>query len=95
MYPYAEQKDQIQVRLRRIEGQLRGVQRMLDEDKYCVDILTQLSSVVAATQKVGIMMLESHINGCVTQAIKSAESSDDSQVAIQELVEVVERFVRR
>lgn len=87
---YGKDKDKIITRLRRIEGQLRGIQRMVEEDKYCVDVLTQISSVVAATEKVGLLILQDHLHGCVHEALVA----HDGEESIQELVEVVERFIR-
>ena len=83
-------KDKIVTRLRRIEGQLRGIQRMVGEEKYCLDVLTQISSVMAATDKVALLVLQNHLNGCVREAL-THEAGDE---AVDELVEVVGRFVR-
>jgi CsoR family transcriptional regulator, copper-sensing transcriptional repressor len=82
--------DKIVTRLRRIEGQLRGIQRMVDEEKYCLDVLTQISSVMAATDKVALLVLQNHLNGCVREAL----THEDGENAVGELVEVVGRFVR-
>jgi len=90
MSSYEKDKQKIQQRLRRIEGQLRGIQKMIDEDKYCIDILTQLSSVIAATQKVGLVVLQDHINGC----LKDALINKDGQVKIDEMIKVVDRFIK-
>ncbi len=92
MPSYVEDKKEILVRLRRIEGQLKGIQRMVKEDKYCVDVLNQLSSVIAATQKVAAIILQDHIRGCVRDALIQDERSDDY---VNELVTVVERFIRK
>lgn len=83
-------KDNMLRRLRRIEGQVRGLQRMVDEDKYCVDILVQVAAVRAALNKVGLMLLEDHTRGCVTDAIANNEADE----AIDELLGVINRFVR-
>jgi CsoR family transcriptional regulator, copper-sensing transcriptional repressor len=83
-------KDKIVTRLRRIEGQLRGIQRMVEEEKYCLDVLTQISSVMAATDKVALLVLQNHLNGCVREAL----THEDGDEAVDELVEVVGRFVR-
>jgi DNA-binding FrmR family transcriptional regulator len=88
---YAQDKTQLLTRLRRIEGQVRGLQKMIDEEKYCVDVLTQVSSVMAALQKVGVIVLEHHIQGCVRNAILEGEGEDR---AVRELIEVVERFAK-
>lgn len=77
-------------RLRRIEGQIRGLQRMVDDDKYCVDILVQVAAARAALNKVGLMLLESHTKGCVTNAI----ANEQADAAIDELMDVITRFVR-
>jgi DNA-binding FrmR family transcriptional regulator len=86
---YAEHKAKIQTRLRRLEGQVRGVQRMVAEDQYCVDVLTQLSAIIAAARGVGMMVLEDHIRGCVINA-----SEDEREDRLDELTEAIERFTR-
>jgi DNA-binding FrmR family transcriptional regulator len=89
-YKYAENKDQMLNRLRRIEGQVRGIARMVEEDAYCVDVLTQISAVVSALEKVGLNLLADHIRGCV----KDAVAAGDGEPKINELVGVVERFLK-
>ena len=91
MASYVHDKAKLLARLRRIEGQVRGLQKMIDEEQYCVDVLTQISSVNAALQKVGMIVLEDHIQGCVRAAIVE---DDDRDRAIAELIEVVERFTK-
>ncbi|HQY30025.1 MAG TPA: metal-sensitive transcriptional regulator [Thermomicrobiales bacterium] len=86
---YTEHKARIQTRLRRLEGQVRGVQRMIDEDTYCVDILTQLSAIIAAARGVGMLVLEDHIRGCVVDA-----PADQREDRIDELTQAIERFTR-
>lgn len=81
-------KEQLSNRLKRIEGQVRGIQKMVDDDRYCVDILTQISAVNAAMKKVSLQLLEDHSKHCVADAIK--EGNGDQ--AIEELMSVVERF---
>ncbi|HEY3375401.1 MAG TPA: metal-sensitive transcriptional regulator [Candidatus Aquicultor sp.] len=90
MASYAADKEKILSRLKRIEGQLRGIQRMVNDEKYCVDVLVQISSVLGATQRVGFMILDDHIKGCV----KTAVQSDGGDEAIQELISVVQRFIK-
>lgn len=90
MVSYAADKEKILSRLKRIEGQLRGIQRMVKDDKYCVDILVQISSVLGATQRVGIILLDDHIKGCV----KSAVASEGGDASIQELMDVIQRFIK-
>ncbi|MHB0975735.1 MAG: metal-sensitive transcriptional regulator [Candidatus Aquicultorales bacterium] len=89
MVSYGEDKEKILLRLKRIEGQLRGIQRMVDEDKYCVDVLVQISSVIAGAKKVGLLLLDDHIKGCVGKAIAAGDES-----ALEELTGVVQRFAR-
>jgi len=84
---YRQDKARILARLRRMEGQVRGVQRMVEEDKYCVDVLTQLSSIIAAARGIGLVLLEDHIRGCVIH-------STDPEASIQELTDAIERFTK-
>lgn len=86
---YAADKARILARLRRMEGQVRGVQRMIEEDKYCVDVLTQISSIIAAARAVGMLVLEDHIRGCVVSA-----GEKDAEVLLTELTDAIERFTR-
>lgn len=90
MASYEKDKANILNRLRRIEGQVRGIQRMVEDGKYCVDVLTQLSSVIAATDKVSLIILENHIRGCVRNAL----AKEDGDNSMDELMGVVSRFVR-
>jgi DNA-binding FrmR family transcriptional regulator len=89
-YKYAGQKDELLKRLRRVEGQVRGIARMIDEDKYCVDVLNQIAAVNAALDKVGMALLSDHIRGCVTEAV----ASDGGAEKVDELVDVVGRFIK-
>ena len=66
---YSASKENYAKRLRRIEGQVRGIAKMIDEDKYCIDVLTQISAVNSALQSVALGLLEEHLNHCVTQAV--------------------------
>ena len=75
-------------RLNRIEGQVRGIGRMLEEDRYCVDILTQVSAVRSALDALGLELLEPHLHGCVQQAVKSGEG----EPAIDEAMHVIRKF---
>lgn len=77
-------------RLKKIEGQIRGLQRMVDEDRYCVDVLVQVAAVRAALNKVGMMLLEGHARGCMQAAVRRGEGD----VAVGELMDVLEKFVR-
>ena len=91
MYGYTMEKKQLLDRLRRIEGQVRGLQRMVEEDKYCIDILTQLNSVTAAMKAVGVGLLDDHVRHCVRQSMEQHEGD----AKIEELVSAVARFVGR
>ncbi|MCA1740636.1 MAG: metal-sensitive transcriptional regulator [Actinobacteria bacterium] len=90
-YIKAKDKEKIQNRLRRIEGQVRGVQRLVDEEAYCVDILTQISSIVSAAEKVGLLLLKDHVEHCVRESIEKGEGANEK---IDELTSAVERFLR-
>ena len=92
MYGYTHDKDSYLRRLRRIEGQVRGLQRMVDEDKYCIDILTQISAATSALESVALGLLEQHLSHCVAQAI--AEGGDVATAKIREASEAVARLVR-
>jgi CsoR family transcriptional regulator, copper-sensing transcriptional repressor len=90
-YIKARDKERLENRLKRIEGQVRGVQRMVDEEAYCVDVLTQIASVVSALEKVGTILLKDHVEHCVRESIEKGEDADDK---IEELTTAVERFLR-
>lgn len=79
-------------RLARIEGQVRGIQRMVSEDEYCTDILTQISAVTTALDRVGLKILDGHVHGCVREAMVSGGKEAEAKTA--ELLEAVERFAR-
>lgn len=86
-----EQKRKVVSRLKRIEGQVRGLQKMIDEDRYCIDILTQTASVVAALHGVEDNVMEQHLNTCVTDAIRSGDP-EQKQEKIVEIMSVLSRF---
>lgn len=83
-------REELLKRLRRIEGQVRGVQRMVEEDRYCIDVLTQIAAIRAALDKVGMQVLDAHARGCLTAALRSGKSEE----AIDELVDALERFIK-
>ncbi len=91
MYGYAMHKEDLLARLRRIEGQVRGLQRMIEEDKYCIDILTQVNSVQAALKAVGLGLLDDHVRHCVRESLE--EGGGDEKV--EELVQAVARFAAK
>ena len=92
MRGYAHDKDAYLQRLRRIEGQVRGLQRMIDEDKYCIDILTQISAATKALQAVALGLLEDHLGHCVARAV--AEGDDSTAEKVREASEAIARLVR-
>jgi len=92
MASYLKDKREILVRLRKLEGQLKGIQRMVEGEKYCVDVLNQISAVVAAAQKVAAIILKDHIQGCIRDALIRDEHSDDH---VNELLAVIERFTSK
>jgi DNA-binding FrmR family transcriptional regulator len=92
VHGYSQNKEAYLSRLRRIEGQVRGLQRMVEEDKYCIDILTQVSAVTRALQSVALGLLDEHLSHCVTQAV--AEGGDAAAVKVREASEAVARLVR-
>lgn len=91
MAGYSMNKKDLQDRLRRIEGQVRGIQRMVEGDQYCIDILTQVNSVTAALKAVGMGLLDDHVRHCVKDSIESG----DSEAKVEELLAAVARFAGR
>ncbi|QYJ05437.1 metal-sensitive transcriptional regulator [Nocardioides panacisoli] len=89
---YIQSKDAYLRRLRRIEGQARGLQRMVEEEKYCIDILTQVSAMTKALQSVSLGLLEEHLSHCVVNAAASGGSDVDEKV--REASEAIARLVR-
>ena len=90
-YIKAQDKGKIQKRLRRIEGQVRGVQRMVDEEAYCIDVLAQIGGVVSAMEKVGVLLLKDHVEHCVRESVEDSEKVDEK---MHELTTAIERFLR-
>ena len=89
---YTNERDDIHRRLRRIEGQIRGLQRMVNEDEYCIDILTQISSATRALQAVALQLLDGHLSHCVSDAL--TEGSSDAQAKVREASDAIARLVR-
>lgn len=90
-YRYTKDKESLLARLKRIEGQARGVQRMMEDDRYCVDIVQQLNALSAAADEVALLVLQDHIEGCVSDAIREGTGEE----RIQELMGMLRRAVRR
>jgi DNA-binding FrmR family transcriptional regulator len=92
MRGYTQEKDAYLKRLRRIEGQVRGLQRMVTDDAYCIDVLTQVSAVTRALQAVALGLLEDHLGHCVTQAIE--QGGPEAEAKVREAADAVARLVR-
>jgi CsoR family transcriptional regulator, copper-sensing transcriptional repressor len=89
---YIHRKDDYLRRLRRLEGQARGLQRMVEEEKYCIDILTQVSAMTKALQSVALGLLEEHMAHCVVDAAR--EGNPDAEVKLREASDAIARLVR-
>ena len=89
---YTEDKAAYQRRLRRIEGQVRGIARMVDEDAYCIDVLTQVSAVTKALQAVALGLLEDHLGHCVREAV--SEGGTEANTKLREASDAIARLVR-
>jgi DNA-binding FrmR family transcriptional regulator len=89
---YSDQKDNYAKRLRRIEGQVRGIARMIEEDKYCIDVLTQISAANSALRSVALNLLDEHLNHCVTRAV--ADGGDEANTKLAEASAAIARLVR-
>lgn len=92
MAGYSMSKDDYRARLRRIEGQIRGLERMIDDDTYCVDIITQISSVTKALQGVGMGLVDEHIRHCVRDAVEESDEAGDAK--INEATAAIARLLR-
>jgi len=92
VYGYTPDKEVYLKRLRRIEGQVRGLQRMVQEDKYCIDILTQVSATTRALQSVALGLIEDHLGHCVAQA--TTEGGDVAAAKVHEASDAIARLVR-
>lgn len=87
---YTEDKRKLLVRLRRMEGQVRGIARMVEEERYCIDLLQQIASLRAAADGLALNLLRSHLDGCVREAVNGG----DGDRQIDEVMEVVRRYTR-
>jgi DNA-binding FrmR family transcriptional regulator len=92
MHGYGSDKDAYLKRLRRIEGQVRGLQRMIDEDEYCIDVLTQISAATKALQSVALGLMDDHLQHCVADAVAGGGKHADEKLA--EASEAIRRLVR-
>lgn len=92
MVGYSDRKDDLQKRLRRAEGQVRGIQRMVEEDTYCIDVLTQVSAVTKALETVALSLLEDHLSHCVAEA--SAQGGAVAEEKLREASAAIARLVR-
>jgi len=92
MRGYSQDRDAYLKRLRRIEGQVRGLHRMVEDDTYCIDVLTQISAVTRALQAVAVGLLEDHPGHCVTQAIE--QGGPDAEEKVREAAAAISRLVR-
>jgi DNA-binding FrmR family transcriptional regulator len=92
-YGYHDDKPALIKRLHRIEGQVRGIERMVEDDRYCIDILTQISAVSTALDALALKILDEHVNHCVAGALASGDEAD-AHVKTKELLEAVQRFAR-
>jgi DNA-binding FrmR family transcriptional regulator len=90
---YTSDKEALVKRLHRIEGQVRGIERMVEDDRYCIDILTQISAVTTALESLAFRILDDHVNHCVTGALSSGDP-DEAKRKSQELLDAVHRFSR-
>jgi len=88
---YEHDKNALLRRLRRMEGQVRGLQQMVEDDRYCLDVVQQINALSAAAREVALIVLEDHLKGCITDAIKD----DDGDAAIKEMVMVLGKALRQ
>ena len=91
-YWYSDDKQALLARLRRIEGQIRGLERMVEEDTYCIDILTQISAATRALQGVALGLLDGHLSHCVAEA--TAKGGEEADAKVKEASEAIARLVR-
>lgn len=92
VHGYSQHKENYAKRLRRIEGQVRGIAKMIEDDKYCIDVLTQISAINNALQSVALGLLDEHLGHCVSQAV--AEGGEQADVKLAEASAAIARLVR-
>ncbi|HEV8250239.1 MAG TPA: metal-sensitive transcriptional regulator [Gaiellaceae bacterium] len=90
---YTKDKEALVKRLHRIEGQVRGIERMVEDDRYCIDVLTQIAAVSTALESLALKILDEHVRHCVAGALSSGDERD-AHVKTEELLEAVQRFAR-
>jgi len=93
MMEHGYDREAIGKRLRRIEGQVRGIEKMVDEDRYCIDILTQVGAAMTALENVGLKILDEHVNHCVADALASGDEAA-ARAKTDELLAAVQRFAK-
>jgi DNA-binding FrmR family transcriptional regulator len=93
MHGYAADKPELIKRLHRIEGQVRGIERMLEDDRYCIDVLTQIAAVNTALESLAFRILDQHVNHCVSDALASGDCEAAAEKS-RELLEAVQRFAK-
>jgi DNA-binding FrmR family transcriptional regulator len=92
MAGYSGNKDDVLKRLRRVEGQVRGIARMVEDDQYCIDVLTQISAATKALQSVAIGLVDTHISHCVAEAV--ATGGDEAEAKVTEATAAIARLIR-
>jgi CsoR family transcriptional regulator, copper-sensing transcriptional repressor len=92
-YAYVDDKEALIKRLHRIEGQVRGVERMVEDERYCIDILTQISAINTALESLGLELLDGHVTHCVTDAIRSGNKKK-ATAKTEELLQAVRHFAK-
>ena len=92
-YGYVEEKEALVKRLHRVEGQVRGIERMVEDERYCIDILTQIAAATTALESVAFKILDEHVNHCVAGALESGDAKVAAEKS-RELLEAVHRFSR-
>ncbi len=90
-YHYTQEKGALITRMRRIEGQAKGIEKMIEEDRYCIDIVQQINALSSAADEVGLIVLQNHIEGCVTDAIREQRGED----YIKELMTTIRKAMKR
>jgi DNA-binding FrmR family transcriptional regulator len=90
-HSYSKDKTALLTRMKRIAGQAKGIQQMIDEDRYCVDVVQQLTALSAASDEVSLLILENHIKGCVSDAVRR----ENSEEYIKELMVTLRKAIRR